>query len=484
MSISVSEQIAAYGTAQVMVILKDIPPATRAAVKASAGLAAAVPVSASRTVAGAAEAVVMELAKHFRVSKQSTDTALATWLIDRKRKTAGVTWYQHAERAADPTPPARYFPHLGILLGTVDQKGADDLASHPRVKQVLAPPILSLIRPVATRAAKPPKQYTWGITRLKADQLHARGITGEGITVGHLDTGADGTHPALQSAFKAFAEFDDLGFEVKPAPKPHDTDEHGTHTAGTIAGRTVAGRAIGMAPKALLASAIVIEGGNATARILAGMEWVISQGARILSMSLGFRGYHDDFLAVTQILRQRGVLPVFAVGNEGPGTSRSPGNYAEALSVGALGEDEQVADFSSSRQFDRPTHPLVPDLVAPGVHVISAKPSGGYQSMDGTSMATPHIAGLAALLMQAAPAATIDEIEQAIFDSCTLLPGVAVDRQNRGVPDAVVALSKLGVAPPAETTATPVAKPRRLTRTASARRSKKAAFKPLRKRKK
>lgn len=194
-------------------------------------------------------------------------------------------------------------------------------------------------------------------------------------------------------------------------PSPHDTDEHGTHTAGTIAGRTSAGRAIGVAPEALLANAIVIEGGNATARILAGMDWVIGQGATILSMSLGFRGFQEDFLAVTQTLRERGILPVFAVGNEGPGTSRSPGNYAEALSVGAMDANDQVADFSGSQRFDRPDNPLVPDLVAPGVAVISAKPGGGFQEMDGSSMATPHIAGLAALLMQAAPAATIDGIE-------------------------------------------------------------------------
>src|SRR5207248_467032 len=216
--------------------------------------------------------------------------------------------------------------------------------------------------------------YTWGIRRLKADQLHQQGVTGQGVVVGHLDTGADGKHPALKTAFHAFAEFDDFGFEVTPAPAPHDTDEHGTHTAGTIAGRTVTGRAIGVAPEAKLASAIVIEGGNATARVLAGMDWVIGQGARILSMSLGFRGYTDDFLSLTQLLRARGVLPVFAVGNEGPGTSRSPGNYAEALSVGAMGANGKVADFSSSREFARAADPRVPDLVAPGVGIVSAKP--------------------------------------------------------------------------------------------------------------
>jgi subtilisin family serine protease len=482
---SVQQQIAAYGAAQVMVVLKAVLPPIAPAAKPSAALAAAVPVAAARTVAGGAEPVVTELAKHFRVVEQSTDTALATWFKHRKRKTPGVTWYEHAKSSTDSTPPVRYFPHLRIMLGTVDEQGAAALDSHPRVKQVAAPPILSLIRPVAARTTRAPKQYTWGITRLKADQLHAAGFTGKGILVGHLDTGADGTHSALKNAFHAFAEFDDLGFEVKPTPQPHDTDEHGTHTAGTIAGRTVAGRAIGVAPEALLASAIVIEGGNVNARILAGMEWVISEGAKILSMSLGVRGYQEDFLAVTQRLRELGVLPVFAVGNEGPGTSRSPGNYVEALSVGAMGEDEHVADFSSSRRFDRPDNPLVPDLVAPGVDVISAKPGGGYQAMDGSSMATPHIAGLAALLMQAAPAATIDQIEQAIFDSCTLLPGEDGERQNRGVPDAVVALAKLGVTFPAvATAAAAVAQPPRRKKTASARRKKKAAATSARSRKK
>ena len=96
------------------------------------------------------------------------------------------------------------------------------------------------------------------------------------------------------------------------------------------------------------------------------------------------------------MLRARGILPVFAVGNEGPGTSRSPGNYSEALSVGASDEDDLVADFSSSQQFRRPGDPRVPDIVAPGVGVISTVPGGGFAEKDGSSMATPHIAGLAA----------------------------------------------------------------------------------------
>lgn len=187
----------------------------------------------------------------------------------------------------------------------------------------------------------------------------------------------------------------------------------------------------------------MIEGGDVIARVLAGMDWVIGQGAKILNMSLGLRGYVGDFLPLTQLLRQKGVLPVFAVGNEGAGTSRSPGNYDESLSVGAMDSSERVAGFSSSQQFASWT---VPDIVAPGVDVISAKPGGGFQQMSGSSMATPHIAGLAALLWSAVPGATVDQIEQAIFGSCIQLPTQPAARQNRGVPDAVAALATLQAA--------------------------------------
>jgi subtilisin family serine protease len=449
---SLSAQLSAVGVAQVIAVLRAPSAAVRAA-RPSPALGAAVPVAASRAVAGADEGDVMELAKFFRTSELSHDSALAMSMSARKEKTRGVEWTNRAAKPTDATPPVRYFPNLGMMLGTVDQKGFNALAADARVKTVVAPPVLSLIRPervapVKLAAAAKAQPYTWGIQRLKADQLHAMNFTGKGVIVGHLDTGADGKHPALKSAFHAFAEFDDLGFEVTPPPAPHDTDEHGTHTAGTIAGRTTAGRAIGVAPGALLASAIVIEGGNVNARILAGMDWVIGQGAKVLSMSLGVRGYDESFLQVTQTIRERGILPVFAVGNEGAGTSRSPGNYVEALSVGAMGSNDKVPDFSSSQRFQRTDNPLVPDLVAPGVGVVSAKPGGGFQEMDGSSMATPHVAGLAALLMEAAPNATVDQVEQAIFNSCSPLPGELEERQNRGVPDAVKALGLLGVAVP------------------------------------
>jgi subtilisin len=274
-------------------------------------------------------------------------------------------------------------------------------------------------------------------------RLWDQGLTGSGICVAHLDTGADGKHPSLKKAIAAFSEFDFLGERLNPDPAPRDTGQHGTHTAATIAGRVVGGRHVGVAPGAELASAIVIEGGDAVARVLGGMDWAVSQGARVLSMSLGFPGFIEDFIPITQILRARNILPVIAVGNEGPGFSRSPGNYPEALSVGAIDANKMVAPFSSSQQFVRNVEPRVPDIVGPGVDIISAKPKGGFQLMSGTSMATPHIAGLAALLFEAAPGSTVDQVEQAIFQACRLGPGMSVDRANRGFPDAVTAFESL-----------------------------------------
>jgi subtilisin family serine protease len=335
------------------------------------------------------------------------------------------------------------FPRLGVVLGTVDQDGLAALRADPEVVHVAGAPQLSPIRPKRVRAAKLETTATWGLEMLGAPQLWERGLTGKGVLVGHLDTGVDGGHPALSGAVTHFAEFDLMGREKKPPGKPRDSDSHGTHTAATIAGRAVSGRHVGVAPGAELASAMVIEGGDAVARVLGGMDWALGLGVRVLSLSLGFRGYWPDFLAITRILRRKRVLPVFAVGNEYAGSSRSPGNYSEALSVGACDRKGRVADFSSSQRFDRKLDPIVPDLVAPGVDIVSAKPGGGYQAMDGTSMATPHVAGLAALLLEAKPKASVQKLEAAIFASCSRPKGMPPDRGGLGIPNGPRALEAL-----------------------------------------
>lgn len=418
---AIEQQFRASGVAQVIVVVRP----------AGAPAAAA---------AGAQRAHMAALEKHFSSLELSQRSALAA----TPTRSAGVRRASlRATRAGASAPPVMHFPNLGVMLGTVTPDGLVALRDDDAVVAVAGTPQISLIRPEGARAARPTRRVTWGIDALGVPALWKQGLTGKGIRVAHLDTGVDGRHPALKRAIHAFAEFDDLGGQVTPAPRPWDSDDHGTHTAATIAGRPVAGRAMGVAPGADLVSAMVIEGGDVVARVLGGLDWALEQRVRVLSMSLGFRGWWEDFLPIVQILRDRNVLPVIAVGNEGPGTSRSPGNYSEALSVGAVDAGGVVAPFSSSQRFQRMTDPRVPDVVAPGVDVISAAPGRGYQSMDGTSMATPHVAGLAALLCEAAPDRSVNDLEDSIFRSCRLRPGVPVSRANRGFPDAVAALDAL-----------------------------------------
>jgi subtilisin family serine protease len=340
------------------------------------------------------------------------------------------------------TAAVTHYPRLGVSLGYCDWDGALALESHPQIEQVYAARAVGIVRPVRTTTTTLKQRLTWGLELLQIDKLWEQGLTGKGVCVGHLDTGVDESHPALKGRVAGFAEWDMLGQRIEGA-QPHDSDFHGTHTAGIIAGRPVNRRAIGVAPECELFSGLVIEGGNVLARVLGGMEWLLEEGCRILNMSLGWRGYDPTFLTIARRLRQQGVLPVFAIGNEGPGTSRSPANYPETLSVGAIDRDRRVAAFSGSVRFNRDRDPVQPDVVAPGVQITSAKPGGGYQEMDGTSMATPHVTGVAALLWQAHPNATVDQIELAIRQTAVPLEGEDPLRYGDGLIDPLAALAAL-----------------------------------------
>ena len=379
------------------------------------------------------------------VSREAADDAVLAHFTPEAGSALGGAALAAAEwsDAPDQVPAARVFPHLGVVYGTVEPAGLSALRASPVVRAVKPAAQLSLIRPVTAARPSEPRGTVWGVQQLKAPELWAQGWTGAGVRVAHLDTGVDPTHPCLTGAVVEFAEFDHTGRRVPDAPtRDGDRDRHGTHTAATLAGREIDGVRVGVAPGAELCSALVIEGGDITARILGGMDWAIGVGARVLSMSLGIRGLVNSFLDLVAILRDNGVLPVVAIGNEGPGTSRSPGNYPTALSVGAHDRDGVIAGFSSSQRFQRRRHPLTPDVVAPGVDVVSAGPAGGWQSLSGTSMATPHVAGLAALLMEAHPEAGIDDIERAILESAEL-GSMPTERANRGAVNGVRALARL-----------------------------------------
>ena len=352
--------------------------------------------------------------------------------------------------ADQPAPGMRYFPNLGVVYGTVGKQEWAGLSKEKGIVASLsdAPP-LGLIKPTKSQAVPADSKIPWGLEYIGVPALWAAGLTGKGVRVGHLDTGIDATHPAFAGAIDQFVEFDPLGQPI-PRAQGFDSAQHGTHTAGTLAGRSTAGRPIGVAPGCTLVAGIVIEGGDPVARLLAGVDWIIGQQVKILNLSLGFPGYWEAYIPMVNTLRAKGILPVIAVGNEGAGTSRSPGNYPDVISVGAIDSTGAVAPDSGSQVFDRSDDPIVPDLVMPGVSVVSADVGGGFRADDGSSSAAPHVSGLAALLWEAKPTAAVDEIEAAIYASCQLPAGGAKNRMNRGVangPRALAALQKPAAAP-------------------------------------
>jgi len=234
---------------------------------------------------------------------------------------------------------------------------------------------------------------------------------------------------------------------------------------GTIAGgKTPEGVSIGVAPEANLLVAGVLVGKTTLRTLMEGISWAVEKGADIINMSLGFSYYEPLFSEVFDILiNQYRILPVVAIGNENHGNTSSPGNAHNAFSVGAVEKIPRnkldVAFFSSGASLVFPgaePNALVtkPDVVAPGVQVFSCippekRPEGvfEYTYMDGTSMATPHVAGVAALLMAAKPEAPVGDIIKALKETAKHPEGDQRRPDNRwgyGLIRPVEALKALG----------------------------------------
>jgi subtilisin family serine protease len=276
---------------------------------------------------------------------------------------------------------------------------------------------------------------TWGLEELDIPKMW-ESTKGEHINVAVLDSGVYGDHEALAGRIEDFILFDPLGRQIDALPT-FDSGQHGTHVCGTIAGdRTPDGVSIGVAPQANLLVAGVLVGDATLLTLMQGLAWAVDKGVEIVNMSLGFSYYEPKFAEILQILVDvYGILPVVAIGNDNHGNTGCPGNVHSAFSVGAVeklpypSRGIKVAFFSGGASFVFPhqeSHSLVtkPDVVAPGVQVYSCippenRPDGthNYAYFSGTSMATPHVTGVAALLMAAEPEAPVTDIMQALKET-------------------------------------------------------------------
>ena len=251
-----------------------------------------------------------------------------------------------------------------------------------------------------------------------------KSITGEGISIAIIDTGVDYNHPDLKHRYVKGYDF------VNNDNDPMDDQGHGTHCAGIALGSGKASdyKYVGVAPEAnLYAYKVLDESGNGFGSwLIAAMEQAIQDGVDIISLSLGDSSESanpdDDLCEAADNAVNEGVFVVAAAGNNGTlGPINSPGCARNVTCVGASDYNNEVADFSSRGPVQWNGHTLMkPDIVAPGVNIISARKGGGHTSKRGTSMATPHAAGAAALMLQLNPELTPEEIK-------TILKENAVD---------------------------------------------------------
>ncbi|WP_116946799.1 S8 family serine peptidase [Jiangella endophytica] len=293
------------------------------------------------------------------------------------------------------------------------------------------------------------------VPQIGAPAAWAAGYDGTGVTVAVLDTGYDPAHPDLAGQVTQAADFS--GTSVQ------DANGHGTHVAATVAGTGAGtgagsdGTRRGVAPGAdlLIGKVIGDDGSGQNSWLIEGMEWAVAQGADVVSMSLSSEvtdGTDPLSQAVNELTAASGTLFVAAAGNEGPGATsvRAPGVADAALSVGAVDKSDVLAGFSS-RGPRLGDHAIKPEITAPGVAIVAARAAGTslgdpvddlYTSLDGTSMATPHVSGAAALLLQRHPDWAAGQLKQALVQSAHELDDYTVYEQGAGRLDAARAVAQ------------------------------------------
>ncbi|WCK53579.1 S8 family peptidase [Aneurinibacillus sp. Ricciae_BoGa-3] len=231
----------------------------------------------------------------------------------------------------------------------------------------------------------------WNIREIQAPAAWPK-TSGKGVRVGVLDTGIDSGHPALRGRVAG-------GYNViTDTGNFKDDNGHGTHVSGIIAASASRAHVYGVAPQASLYGIKVLDssGSGSISHIVKGIEWAVDHHIQVLNMSLGSNQYSRSLDLATQFAAQKGIILVASAGNDG--NNRGSGNTLDyparlpsVISVGAVDQSKQRADFSSTGRGL--------DIMAPGVDIRSTWIGGGYKTLSGTSMSAAHVSGGAALLL-------------------------------------------------------------------------------------
>ena len=240
-------------------------------------------------------------------------------------------------------------------------------------------------------------ETSWGVDCIDAEKVHPR-FTGEGVRVAVIDTGIDYSHPDLAPNYYGGYDF------VNGDTDPMDDNGHGTHVAGVIAAVDNDDIiVVGVAPDAEIYAlkALNNQSNGQISDINAAIDWAIEHDMDIISMSLGGSGDFTSMRRICQKAHDEGIVLVAAAGNDHGGNVSYPAAYDSVIAVSAMEKNGSIAQFSN-------TGPEI-ELAAPGVSILSTYMDDGYASIAGTSMATPHVSGVAALLLSAD--GTMDPLE-------------------------------------------------------------------------
>jgi subtilisin family serine protease len=275
--------------------------------------------------------------------------------------------------------------------------------------------------------------YQWAMNPANTSFLNAWSVTkGAGVTVAVVDTGVDASHPDLAGRVLPGHEFLNGGGIDQAVSPMNDNCGHGTHVAGTIAANAQNGLGIaGAAPGVMILPVRVLNCGGWSSDVAKGITWAANQGARVINLSVGGPGPDKALLAAVRYARKKGAVVVAAAGNNhgqctsGKNRTSYPGATTGAIGVGAVDSNLQHACFSNTGSYV--------DLAAPGVGILSTLPNSQYAAWNGTSMATPHVAAAAALVLAKRPWCTPDRVEARLKATARRLPvGTAGDARRYG----------------------------------------------------
>lgn len=385
--------------------------------------------------------------KSLHAKRSAIVSALRTKAIETQQNVKDLL---KKERSAKRVKEYESYYIVNALAITGTKETVEKLAKLPEVKSII-PNGVQKLSPIVPNSEKAEvgthvimeedtdPNVEWNISHIGAPKVWEKGIDGTGTVVASIDSGVDWRHPALQTKYRGYnPETPTKGSHefnwydpVYKIGEPVDSVGHGTHTMGTIVGQGPDGKnKIGVAPGAKWISvrAFTSDGGE-DRHILAAGEWVLAPKDKdgqphpemapdVINNSWGGNPeYNEWFRPMVQAWINAGIVPVFSAGNSsiftanGPGTISAPGNYPEAIAVGATDSADKIASFSF--RGPSPYGEIKPDLTAPGVSIRSSTPRGNYEGgWNGTSMAAPHVSGAVLLLHQLNSQLTVEQLKE------------------------------------------------------------------------